>query len=97
MANPYEREMMAQPVSDMPIDTYPTEYPLRMAAGEIVWVSLPDQHARCVDCPYGTHPARIAVCPQAATCFFAWLAEQAEQAGDPEMLYVAQPRTPLGV
>ena len=97
MANPFEREMMAQPVPNIHIDTYPTEYPLRMAAGELVWVSLPDQHARCVDCPHGTHPARIAVCPQAASCFFAWLAEQAEQTGDPEMLYVAQPRTPLGV
>ena len=97
MANPYEREMMAQPIPDMPIDTSPTEYPLKIAARELVWVSLPDQHARCVDCPYGTHPARIAVCPQAASCVFAWLAEQAEQAGNPEMLYVAQACTPLAV
>jgi hypothetical protein len=93
MANPYERKMMQQPVSDIRVDTYPTE----MADGEIVWASLPDQHERCVDCLYGTSEYRSAVCPKADTCLFAWLAEQADQAGDPETLYVDQPLTPLGV
>jgi hypothetical protein len=97
MANPYERKMMQQPVSDIRVDTYPTEYPLQMANGEIVLASLPDQHERCVDCPYRTSEYRSAVCPKADTCFFAWLAEQADQAGNPETLYVDQPLTPLGM
>ena len=79
--NTYEREMMAQPLPELPVDM----------CDPVALVDPPP----CTDCPLLTGSRRI--CAVTDRCHFAWLAQQAEAAGTPERRYVARPLTPLAV
>jgi hypothetical protein len=80
-SNTYEREMMAQPIPEKPVDV-----------GAPVMAMDPQP---CTNCPLLTGSRRA--CAVTDRCHFAWLSQQAEAAGTPERLYVARPLTPLVV
>ena len=77
--NTYEREMMNQPIPEMPVDV-----------GASVTARDPQP---CADCPLLTGNRRV--CAMTDRCHFAWLSQQAEAAGTPERRYVARPLTLL--
>jgi hypothetical protein len=81
IGNTYEREMMAQPLPEMPAEMCDP-------------VIVRDTHP-CADCPLLTGNRRV--CAVTDRCHFAWLSQQAEAAGTPERRYVARPLTPLAV